>query len=329
MRFPATDAVEFLMNGEAEKILSATSGFAKAFDVRERRSTSRLVVTLGMACIVACVAFGGCARGSRGSWASQGEAALTESGNSYPSPISSEAAAKLIALAPKLGKNSFGAGVDVTVFRPSWLLGEARVVDETLYVTYNTEQSPYQEIASLVRGVLHPILLPRGYYALSFRNGNRLISAVLPSGARDWYELRAGGAILTNAPSLPAYGVPPHVLADGDSCADGLVGSGSALDELRAHHRVSILTSVAMSRPTGGTLARAIEVYCDHFHGANYATLDSLGIIMQLDGDGATLVGNGWIQAASERHLLITERDGLMVEVIATKLPDVSRVHNR
>lgn len=290
---------------------------------------SRSVVILGMAWIVACVTFSGCARGSRGSWASQDEATVTQSGNSYRLPISSESAAKLIALAPALGKNSFGAGVDVTVFRPSWLLGEARVVDATLYVTYNTEQSPYQEIASLARGVLHPIRLPRGYYALFFRNGNRLISAVRPSGAIDWYELRAGEAILTSAPSLPAYGVPPHVLADGDSCADGLVGSGSALDELRAHRRVSILTPVAISRATGGALARAIEVYCDYFHGANYATLDGPGIIMQLDGNGATLVGNGWIQAASERHLLITKRDGLMVEVIAAKLPDVSRVDNR
>jgi len=297
-----------------------------ALDVSERRSMNRSIVILGMAWIVACVAFGGCARDSQ---VSQGEGAMTESGNSYRLPISSKAAARLIALAPALGKNSFGAGVDVTVFRPSWLLSEARVVDETLYVTYNTEQSPYQEISSLARGVLHPIRLPRGYYALSFRNGNRLISAVRPSGARDWYELKAGEAILTSAPSLPAYGVPPHVLTDGDSCADGLEGSGSALDELRAHRRVSILTSVAMSRATGGTLARAIEVYCDHFHGANYATLDGPGVIMELDGNGATLVGNGWIQAASERYLLITKRDGTTVEVFADKLPDVSRVDNR
>jgi hypothetical protein len=287
---------------------------------------NRSIIILGIAWIVACVAFGGCAPDSQGS---RTEGATPESGNSYRLPISSKAAARLIAHAPALGKNSFGAGVDVTVFRPSWLLSEARIVDETLYVTYNTEQSPYQEIASLVRGVLHPIRLPRGYYALSFRNGNRLISAVRPGGARDWYELKAEEAILTSAPSLPAYGIPPHVLTNGDSCTDGLEGSGSALDELRAHRRVSILTPVAMSRATGGTLSRAIEVYCDHFHGANYATLDGPGIIMQLHGDGATIVGNGWIQAASERYLLITKRDGSMVEAFAGKLPDISRVDHR
>jgi len=279
---------------------------------------SRSVIILGITLIVACVAVVGCARGS---WSSQDDAAMTERGNPYPAPLSPQAAARLMALTPALGMRSFGDGVDVTVFRPSWLLGEARVVDETLYVTYNTEQSPYQEIATLARGVLHPIRLPRGYYALSFRNGNRLISAVRPSGERDWYELKAGKAILTSAPSLPAYGVPPHVLTDGDSCADGLVGSGSALDELRSHRRVSILTSMAMSRATAGALTRAIEVYCDHFHGANYATLDAPGIMMQLDGESATLVGNGWIQAASERHLLITTRDGTMVEVSAARLP--------
>jgi hypothetical protein len=291
--------------------------------LRFRTSNGRGVVILGVACIVACVVFGGCALGSRGSSTSQGEAALSDTGGSYRLPISSEAAARLIALAPALGKSSFGPGVDVTVFKPSWLLGEARVVDETVYVTYNTEQSPYQEIASLARGVLHPIRLPGDYYALSFRNGNRMLLGVRPNGARDWYEIRAGEVVLTSAPSSPAYGVPPHVLADGDSCADGLVGGESALDELRAHRRVSVLTPVAMSRATGGALSRAIEVYCDHFRRANYATLDGPGIIMQLDGDGATLVGNGWIQAASEGHLLITKRDGLMVEAVAAKPPDV------
>ncbi len=98
----------------------------------------------------------------------------------------------------------------------------------------------------------------------------------------------------------------------------------AVFDDIKARRKVQDVNNfwkyLAMiqpcSRASGGMLARAIGVYRDHFHGANYATLDSPGIIMQLHGDGATLVGNGWIQAASERHLLITERDGLMVEVI-------------
>ena len=301
------------MGGETRKIRSAASGW----DLSGARSRSmiRSAVINTIALMLTCIVIAGCGPGWRGSWDSQDEAATTESGNQIRSPLSPQAAAKLIALAPVLGKSSFGAGADVTVFRPSWLLGEARVVDDTLYVTYNTEQSPYQGIASLARGALHPVRLPRDYYALSFRNGNRLLSAVRPSGERDWYELKAGQALLTSAPADPAYGVPLHVLADGDSCTDGLDGSGSALDELRAHHRVGILTTTAMLRTTGGALARAIEVYCDHFNGANYATLDAPGIIMQLGRTGASIVGSGWIQASSDRHLLITQRDGMMVEV--------------
>ncbi len=95
------------------------------------------------------------------------------------------------------------------------------------------------------------------------------------------------------------------MLADGDSCADGMAGSGSALDDLRMRRRVSILTDPAMSHATNRAPARAVCVYCDHFHGKNYATIDAPGVIVRLDGQVATLISTGWIEAASDRHLVV------------------------
>jgi hypothetical protein len=147
--------------------------------------------------------------------------------------------------------------------------------------------------------------LRQGHWALSFENDNRVIAAGNSGIFTDWYLLRRGRAIAIPRPASPVYGIPHHVLADGDSCAAGMAGSGSALDDLRMQHRVSILTDAAMSRATNGALAKAVEVYCDHFHGKNYATMDAPGVIFRLDGPVATLISTGWIEAASDRHLLI------------------------
>jgi hypothetical protein len=255
-----------------------------------------LIVRVVSMWLIVCAGVVGCAR--------QG---------AYPSPLPSPVAAMLVAQAPVIGKKSFGPGVVVSLIRPSFLFSEARVVDETLYVMYYPQGSQNQQIASLARGVLHPVVLAHEYWAMSFENDNRLISAVGPGGVRDWYELRGARAIAIARPASQYYGVPHHVLADGDSCADGMSGTGSALDDILAHHRVSILTDAAMSHATNGALARAIGVYCDHFHGKNYATMDSPGVIFRLDGQHVSLVSTGWIEAASDRHLLI-ESDGMFIE---------------
>jgi hypothetical protein len=231
----------------------------------------------------------------------------------YPSPLSSAVTAKLIAQAPTIAKTSFGPGVHVSIFKPAWLFSEARVVDETLYVTYYTQQSSQQQIASVSRGVLHPVFLSHEDWALTFENDNRVIAAGDSGDYKDWYLLQHGRAIAIPRPASPVYGIPHHVLADGDSCADGMAGSGSALDDIKAHHRVSILTDAAMSYATNGALARAIGVYCDHFHGKNYATMDAPGVIFRIDKRGASLVSTGWIEASSDRHLLI-QSNGKFIE---------------
>jgi len=250
-----------------------------------------------VAWLVACAEVAGCAQDA------------PESSGTYPSPLSSTVAAKLVAQAPTIGKTSFGPGVAVSIFKPSWLFSEARIVDETLYVTYYTLQSDQQQLASVSRGVLHPVFLSNEHWALSFKNDNRVIAAGNSGNISDWYLIRGGRAITIPRPASPVYGIPHHVLADGDSCADGMAGSGSALDDLRAHHRVSILTDTAMSHATNGTLAKAVGVYCDHFHGKNYATMDAPGVIFRLDGQSATLISTGWIEAANDRHLLIESNE--------------------
>jgi hypothetical protein len=256
-----------------------------------------------VAWLVASAAVAGCVQDTPGESADR---------VAYRSPLSSSVAAKLVAQAPKIGKASFGPGVDVSIFQPSWLFSEARIVDETLYVTYYTQQSDQQQLASVSRGVLHPVFLSNEHWALSFKNDNRVIAAGNSGTIRDWYLIRGGRAIAIPRPASPVYGIPHHVLADGNSCADGMVGSGSALDEIRSHHRVSILTDAAMSRATNGALAKAVEVYCDHFHGKNYATLDAPGVIFRLNGPVATLISTGWIEAASDRHLLIESNNNFI-----------------
>lgn len=245
--------------------------------------------------LIACAAIAGC----------------TET--SPRSPLPSPVEAKLIALAPVIEKSSFGPRVKVSTLRQPWLFSEARIVDETLYVTYYPQNSDRQQIAVLSRGVLHPIVLGQDSWALSFRNDNRVIAAGNSGTIIDWYLIRGDRAIAISRPASPMYGIPHHVLADGDTCAAGVAGSGSALDDIRLHRRVSILSEAAMSRATDGALSQAVEVSCDHFNGKNYATMDVPGVIFRLDGDSASLVSRGWIEAASDRHMLI-ESDKVFIE---------------
>ena len=244
-----------------------------------------------------------------------------EPDESGPPPLS-PAEVKLVAQAPVADKKSFGEGVDVTIFTPTFLFGEARAVGDTMYVTYNTTDTPFKRIATLSHGVLRTVRLSRDYYQVSFENGNRVISAVPPRGSRDWYELRAGSAIPISAPASPVFGLPLHVLADGDSCVEGMDGTTSALDEIRAHHRVSILSQAAISSATNGLMTRVSQAYCDHFNGAEYVTMDAPGVIIRLNGGRATVVTAGRIEAANERHLLLETKSQMIdVDVRPARLP--------
>lgn len=253
------------------------------------------IVLVALIWLVTCVPIGGCAQIG-----------------SHPSPVSSAVAAALVAQAPVIGKASFGPGVHVSIFKPTWLFSEARVVDDRLFVMYYAQGSQSQQIASLSRGVLHPVPLAHDYWALTFENDNRLISAKASETQRDWYELRGDQAVAVPPPASPVYGIPHHVLADGDTCSEGMAGTGSALDDILSHRRVSILTDAAMSRATKGVLAKAVGVWCDHFHGKNYATMDVPGVIFRLDGKNVSLLSAGWVEAANDHYILIETQNAFI-----------------
>ncbi|HET9343400.1 MAG TPA: hypothetical protein VFO25_10845 [Candidatus Eremiobacteraceae bacterium] len=264
----------------------------------------RLMDLIAVALLVACATVVGCGDNAP---------RMPDAESGGPSPVSSSVAAALVEQAPVIGKTSFGPGVHVSIFKPTWLFSEARVVDDRLYVMYYAQGSQRQQIATLSRGVLHPVQLAHDYWVLSFENDNRLISAKGSGSQRDWYELRGGQAIAVSPPASPVYGLPHHVLADGDTCTDGMAGTGSALDDIVAHRRVSILTDAAMSHATNGVLEKAIGVWCDHFHGKNYATMDVPGVIFRLDGKNVSLISAGWIEAANDHYILI-ETQNVFIE---------------
>lgn len=250
----------------------------------------------------ACLAAAGCAR----------NVSPDEGSATYPSPLASSVAAALIAQAPVVSAKSFGLDVDARVVRPAVLFSEARIVDGMLFVMYYPLQSDQQQLAILSRGVFHPVSLGGQFVALQFRNDNRVIMAKGLYNTYAWFELRGGRALPVRAPASPVYGIPHHVLMDGDSCAEGLSGSDSALDDIRNQKRVSILSTAAMLRATHSLLSRAVGVYCDHFHGKNYATMDRPGLIFRLDGSSVTLISEGWIEAAGDRHLLMETQTKLI-----------------
>jgi hypothetical protein len=271
-----------------------------------KRGARTSLATFAFVCVFASTVAAGCARDAADSLSSGGDEGPRRAS------ISPAAAAMLVAQAPAVGKYFFGHGLDVSIFKPSFLFGEARAVGDTLYVTYNTTVSPYMTIATLFKGRVRQIPLLHDYYQITFENGNRVISAVDPNGRRDWYELQAGRAVPIPAPATQVIGVPLHVLEDGDSCTDGMAGTSNALDEIRAHHRIGILTRAAIIRATHGSIDRITQASCDHFDGANYVTMDAPGLVWRLDGDRATPVVAGWIEAADERHLLIEAKDSMI-----------------
>ena len=226
----------------------------------------------------------------------------------------------LLSRVPAFGKESFGPGLDVTVFRHWWAFSQARVLDGALYVTYEYlgPGKPFVGIGLLSGGVLHQLRLRRGDYSeIHFMTDNRIISATRPRDGADWYSLLGAKADPIPRPSSPAFGEQAHLLADGDQCFGGAAGSGSAIVEKRKGRLVRLVSSAALSRATFGAMSQAVDVYCDHFHGRDYASSIDPDIILQIDGGNVRLVGAGQVMAASDRRLLIETRNGVLVEADA------------
>jgi len=230
-------------------------------------------------------------------------------------PASHEQMVKVAARAPQLGLGSFGPGVDVHVFKPAWGLTDARVVDDIIYVLYTpTPKQTSRRLGLLRGGTLYPVFLPIEYADFAFVDNDTGLVAVRPDKQRDVYALKNGQAILTKKHSEQTFLSPEkHTLEDGGSCADP-ASDNSALDEVRAGHRTTLLTSDQLVHASFGIVDIAADATCDHFHGASYAAFGAPSVIFELAGDRTKVVSVGWIDLASEKHIVIERLDGTFVE---------------
>jgi len=230
-------------------------------------------------------------------------------------PASHEQMVKVAGRAPQVGPDSFGPGVDVHIFKPAWGLTDARVVDDIVYVLYtpNPKQTT-KRLGILREGTLYPVFLPMEYADMAFVDNDTGIVAVRPNKLRDVYALKNGQAILTKKTSEQTFLSPEkHTLEDGGTCADP-ASDDSALDEVRAGHRTTLLTAEQLVHASFGIVDIAADATCDHFHGKSYAAFGAPSVIFELAGDRTRVVSAGWIDIASEKHLLIERLDGLFAE---------------
>jgi len=230
-------------------------------------------------------------------------------------PASHEEMVKVAGRAPQLGLESFGPGVDVHIFKPTWGLTDARVVDDIIYVLYTpTPQQTTKRLGVLRGGTLSTVIFPIEYADLAFVDNDTGLVAVRANKQRDVYALKNGQAILTKKQSeQTVLSSERHTLEDGGSCADP-ASDNSALDEVRAGHRTTLLTSDQLVHASFGIVDIAADATCDHFHGENYAAFGAPSVIFELAGDRTKVVSAGWIDLASEKHIVIERLDGTFIE---------------
>lgn len=222
---------------------------------------------------------------------------------------------KVAAHAPDASMLSFGPGVDVRVFTPSWGLTEARIVGDVIYVLYTPDPSQTTKRLGVLRdGTLYPVFM-RGVYAdMAFVDNDTGLVAVRADRSRDVYALENGHAILTGKQSQQTILSPEtHTLEDGGTCSDPETDD-SALDEVHGGKRSVILTSDQLTHASFGILDVTSDASCDHFNGKNYMAFGAPSVIFELAGDKTKIVSVGWIDAASDRHLVIELFDGRLVE---------------
>lgn len=230
-------------------------------------------------------------------------------------PASHEEMVKVAGRAPQLNLESFGPGVDVHIFKPAWGLTDARVVNDIVYILYTPDPKQTTKRLGILRdGTLYPVFLPMEYADMAFVDNDTGLVALRPNKLRDVYALKNGQAILTNKTSEQTFLSPEkHTLEDGGSCADPNTDN-SALDEVRAGHRSVLLTADQLTKASFGFADIAADATCDHFHGKSYAAFGAPSVIFELAGDRTKVVSAGWIDIASEKHLVIERLDGLFVE---------------
>lgn len=218
---------------------------------------------------------------------------------------------KVAAHAPDPKSISFGPGVEVHVFKPSWTLTDARAVGDDVYVLYTPDPTQTTKRLGVLRdGALQPVFLRGDYADIAFVDHDTGIVTVRADRSRDVYALKSGHAILTGKQSQQTMLSPEtHTLGDGGTCSDP-ESNVSALDEVRGGKRSTILTSDQLTHASFGILDVTSDAYCDHFAGKDYVTFGAPSVIFELAGDRTKIVASGWVDAADDRHLVIEFLDG-------------------
>lgn len=230
-------------------------------------------------------------------------------------PASHEEMVKVAAHASDPRSLSFGPGVAVHVFKPSWGLTDSRIVGDDIYIFYSPDPSQTSRRLGVLRdGTLYPIFLRAEYSDFVFVDNNTGIVALKPNRDRDVYALKNGHAILTDKQSQQTIQSPAtHTLLDGGTCADPVSG-GSALDEIKNGRRSTLLTPEQLGRASYGILDVISDATCGHFNGKNYVAFGAPSVIFQLAGDKTKIMVVGWIDASSDKHMLIETFDGSFLE---------------
>jgi len=230
-------------------------------------------------------------------------------------PPSHEEMVKVAARAPDPSTLSFGPGVDVHLFKPAWGWTDARIVGDVIYVLYTPDPTQTTKRLGILRdATLHPVFLRGEYADIAFVDHDTGLVAVWPNRQRDVYALVNGNAILTKKQSQQTILSPEtHTLEDGGTCSDP-TSDNSALDEIRAGRRSTLLTSEQLGKASFGMLDVTSDATCDHFHGASYASFGAPSVVFQLGGDRTKLISEGVIDVADEKHMVIELTDGRLVE---------------
>jgi len=213
--------------------------------------------------------------------------------------------------APPLSQVTFGPGVAIYRFTPTWALEDAATNAGTtyvVYVVYDDRHTGHPQLGTLDGGVLRNIPLPHIYASMGLINNGAELTATGVMGGRYWYSLR--GREVNPIPRPPGVSDETRPrLSDGDWCVEGAPDSGVAIYDVdRAGHHSPILSVSALKGATKGAIDYPYPVWCTHFHGEDFAYMTGRsGLILRLKNGRASILTTGRFVAVGENDLLIED----------------------
>jgi hypothetical protein len=212
----------------------------------------------------------------------------------------------IAAIAPPLRTAQFGPGVNAHYFKPTWVLNDAAIKGDTIYVIYTQPGRYSRPLLGLLRnGLILNIPLKRVYVSLAFVDDDADSQGIRVMGGVDSYSINGAPATLIARPS--GRGRTMFTLTDGNICVEGGASSGIAVSEMdKSHHTRAILTTNELKAATDGLLDRAFAIRCNHFHGEDFATVGTaITVVFRLVHNKATLISTGRVFVSDAKHLLI------------------------